>query len=210
MSRLTSSLFDPYIRSKWAIVFLSDSRDDVTSMCVFCPSQVKVLFAGQDIDRSPFVVNVSKALGDPNRVQARGPGLQPTGNVANKPTYFDIYTAGKSDSHSVFYKVWAPHYGFDRLHVSIVSDKQAGWLLVRSPQGFLMFLPTLDLFFHCQAKMCSLHFYFSVLSPWGQNVNFTLKILHNITEILSLNWQSTSRFLRGRALFIFITRWPLL
>lgn len=56
--------------------------------------QVKVLFAGQDIDRSPFLVNVSKALGDPHKVQARGPGLEPVGNVANKPTYFDIYTAG--------------------------------------------------------------------------------------------------------------------
>ncbi|CAF95123.1 unnamed protein product, partial [Tetraodon nigroviridis] len=56
--------------------------------------QVKVLFAGQDIDRSPFRVNVSKAMGDPTRVQARGPGLQQTGNVAGKPTYFDIYTAG--------------------------------------------------------------------------------------------------------------------
>uniref|UniRef100_A0A8C5CWA8 Calponin-homology (CH) domain-containing protein n=1 Tax=Gadus morhua TaxID=8049 RepID=A0A8C5CWA8_GADMO len=56
--------------------------------------KLKVLFAGQDIDRSPFNVNVSKALGDPNKVQARGPGLEPQGNVANKPTYFDIYTAG--------------------------------------------------------------------------------------------------------------------
>nr|XP_054595919.1 filamin-C isoform X3 [Nothobranchius furzeri] len=56
--------------------------------------KVKVLFAGQDIDRSPFVVNVSKTMGDPTRVQARGPGLQPTGNVANKLSYFDIYTAG--------------------------------------------------------------------------------------------------------------------
>lgn len=57
--------------------------------------QVKVLFAGQDIDQSPFVVNVSKAMGDPTRVQARGPGLLPTNNLANKPTYFDIYTAGQ-------------------------------------------------------------------------------------------------------------------
>ncbi|XP_052316204.1 filamin-A-like isoform X13 [Oncorhynchus keta] len=56
--------------------------------------KVKVLFAGQDIDRSPFMVSVSKAMGDPNKVQARGPGLEPVGNVANKPTYFDIYTAG--------------------------------------------------------------------------------------------------------------------
>ncbi|XP_037316973.2 filamin-C isoform X1 [Pungitius pungitius] len=56
--------------------------------------KVKVLFAGQNIERSPFTVSVSKAMGDPSRVQARGPGLQQAGNVANKPTYFDIYTAG--------------------------------------------------------------------------------------------------------------------
>ncbi|KAL0968726.1 hypothetical protein UPYG_G00270880 [Umbra pygmaea] len=56
--------------------------------------KVKVLFAGQDIDKSPYMVNVAKAMGDPNKVHARGPGLEATGNVANKPTYFDIYTAG--------------------------------------------------------------------------------------------------------------------
>ncbi|XP_019753211.1 filamin-C-like isoform X5 [Hippocampus comes] len=56
--------------------------------------KVKVLFAGQDIDGSPFMVHVSKAMGDPTRVQARGPGLQNAGNMATKPTYFDIYTAG--------------------------------------------------------------------------------------------------------------------
>uniref|UniRef100_A0A6Q2WZT7 Calponin-homology (CH) domain-containing protein n=1 Tax=Esox lucius TaxID=8010 RepID=A0A6Q2WZT7_ESOLU len=56
--------------------------------------KVKVLFAGQDIDKSPYMVNVAKALGDAKKVHARGPGLEPTGNVANKPTYFDIYTAG--------------------------------------------------------------------------------------------------------------------
>lgn len=59
---------------------------------------MKVLFAGQDIDRSPFMVNISKAMGDPTRVQARGPGLQQMGNMANRPTYFDIYTAG---NHSI-------------------------------------------------------------------------------------------------------------
>ncbi|KAJ3597175.1 hypothetical protein NHX12_003575 [Muraenolepis orangiensis] len=56
--------------------------------------KVKVLFAGQDIDKSPYTVNVSKAMGDPSKVQARGPGLEANGNVAGKPTYFDIYTAG--------------------------------------------------------------------------------------------------------------------
>lgn len=54
-----------------------------------------MLFAGQNIERSPFEVNVGMALGDANKVSARGPGLEPVGNVANKPTYFDIYTAGK-------------------------------------------------------------------------------------------------------------------
>ena len=56
--------------------------------------QVTVLFAGQNIERSSFEVNVGMALGDANKVSARGPGLEPVGNVANKPTYFDIYTAG--------------------------------------------------------------------------------------------------------------------
>ncbi|CAI9593987.1 unnamed protein product [Staurois parvus] len=56
--------------------------------------KVTVLFAGQNINKSPFNVNVAMALGDANKVTARGPGLEPVGNVANKPTYFDIYTAG--------------------------------------------------------------------------------------------------------------------
>uniref|UniRef100_A0A8C3CEK2 Filamin C n=1 Tax=Cairina moschata TaxID=8855 RepID=A0A8C3CEK2_CAIMO len=43
---------------------------------------------------SPFGVNVGMALGDASKVTARGPGLEPVGNVANKATYFDIYTAG--------------------------------------------------------------------------------------------------------------------
>lgn len=73
-----------------------DQEPDGTERVAPSP-QVKVLFAGQDIDRSPFRVNVSKAMGDPTRVQARGPGLQQTGNVAGKPTYFDIYTAGNGN-----------------------------------------------------------------------------------------------------------------
>ncbi|KAI2658987.1 Filamin-B [Labeo rohita] len=56
--------------------------------------QVTVLFAGQQIPKSPFEVNVDKALGDATKVTAKGPGLEPLGNIANKPTYFDIYTAG--------------------------------------------------------------------------------------------------------------------
>ncbi|KAM7336246.1 filamin-B isoform X1 [Alexandromys fortis] len=56
--------------------------------------KVTVLFAGQHISKSPFEVNVDKAQGDASKVIAKGPGLETTGNIANKPTYFDIYTAG--------------------------------------------------------------------------------------------------------------------
>ncbi|XP_067833806.1 filamin-C-like, partial [Heptranchias perlo] len=56
--------------------------------------KVTVLFAGQPIDKSPFNVHIGMALGDANKVTACGPGLELNGNVANKPTYFDIYTAG--------------------------------------------------------------------------------------------------------------------
>ncbi|XP_063072251.1 filamin-B isoform X2 [Engraulis encrasicolus] len=56
--------------------------------------KVIVLFAGQQIPKSPFQVNVDKAQGDPTKVTAKGPGLEPLGNIANKPTYFDICTAG--------------------------------------------------------------------------------------------------------------------
>ncbi|CAB1413282.1 unnamed protein product [Pleuronectes platessa] len=89
---------DPEGHTEEARVIPNNDRNRTYSV-VYLPKveglhKVKVLFAGQDIDRSPFIVNVSKAMGDPSRVQARGPGLQTTGNVANKPTYFDIYTAG--------------------------------------------------------------------------------------------------------------------
>ncbi|KAL4677698.1 hypothetical protein H8959_020372, partial [Pygathrix nigripes] len=56
--------------------------------------KVTVLFAGQHISKSPFEVNVDKAQGDASKVTAKGPGLEAGGNIANKPTYFDIYTAG--------------------------------------------------------------------------------------------------------------------
>lgn len=40
-------------------------------------------------------MNVSGFAGDPTKVTASGPGLEPEGVVINKPTYFDIFTKGK-------------------------------------------------------------------------------------------------------------------
>nr|XP_033781692.1 filamin-B isoform X2 [Geotrypetes seraphini] len=56
--------------------------------------KVTILFAGQHIAKSPFEVHVDKAQGDASKVTAKGPGLEAAGNIANRPTYFDIYTAG--------------------------------------------------------------------------------------------------------------------
>ncbi|XP_058873200.1 filamin-A-like [Acipenser ruthenus] len=56
--------------------------------------KVTVLFAGLHISKSPFEVNVGMSQGDSSKVTAQGPGLEPSGNIANKTTYFDIYTAG--------------------------------------------------------------------------------------------------------------------
>ncbi|KAL0158427.1 hypothetical protein M9458_046503, partial [Cirrhinus mrigala] len=55
--------------------------------------KVTVLFAGQHISKSPFEVDVGMAQGDSSKVTAQGPGLEPAGNIANKTTYFDVYTA---------------------------------------------------------------------------------------------------------------------
>lgn len=53
-----------------------------------------MLFAGQHISKSPFEVEIGMAQGDSSKATAQGPGLEPSGNIANKTTYFDVYTAG--------------------------------------------------------------------------------------------------------------------
>lgn len=58
------------------------------------------MFAGQQIPKSPFEVSVDKALGDATKVTVKGPGIEPVGNIANKPTYFDIFTAGQTQKHT--------------------------------------------------------------------------------------------------------------
>ncbi|XP_011868573.1 PREDICTED: filamin-A isoform X2 [Vollenhovia emeryi] len=56
------------------------------------PHKVKVHFAGRGIPKSPYTVNVEGHAGDPSKVTASGPGLQPEGIVVNRPTFFDIFT----------------------------------------------------------------------------------------------------------------------
>lgn len=61
------------------------------------PHKVHVQFAGKAVPKSPFPVKVEGFAGDPTKVKATGPGLQPTGVSAGVPTYFDVFSkaAGK-------------------------------------------------------------------------------------------------------------------
>jgi filamin len=59
--------------------------------------KVIVKFANQEVTKSPFNVYVEGQAGDPNKCRAHGPGIEPTGVVVDKPTFFEIDTsaAGK-------------------------------------------------------------------------------------------------------------------
>lgn len=56
--------------------------------------KVSVKFAGREIPKSPYNVSVEGHAGDPTKVTASGPGLNPEGNMVHRPTYFDISTKG--------------------------------------------------------------------------------------------------------------------
>ena len=51
------------------------------------------MFAGAEIPKSPFTVNVEDSPLNPDNVIVKGPGLQP-GNTVGNPTYFDVITTG--------------------------------------------------------------------------------------------------------------------
>ncbi|XP_033320744.1 filamin-A isoform X4 [Bombus bifarius] len=56
------------------------------------PHKVQILYAGKEIPKSPYVVNVETPSADPSKIIASGPGLQADGILVNKPTFFDIFT----------------------------------------------------------------------------------------------------------------------
>lgn len=59
--------------------------------------KIHVKYSGRDVPKSPFLVKVEGHAGDPTKVTASGPGLQPDGVFVQKPTYFDISTKSKLD-----------------------------------------------------------------------------------------------------------------
>ena len=62
--------------------------------CLAC-TQVIVKFAGREIPKSPYSVMVDAAPGDASKCHAQGPGIEKTGNMVNKKTYFEIFTTSR-------------------------------------------------------------------------------------------------------------------
>ena len=58
------------------------------------PHKVTILFGGLDIQKSPFTVNVDDSPPIPDQVTAKGPGIEPTGNIINTETHFEVFTSG--------------------------------------------------------------------------------------------------------------------
>ncbi|XP_061187564.1 filamin-A-like isoform X11 [Saccostrea echinata] len=77
------------------VVFNNDRN--LTYSCVYVPSmegeyKVIIKFGEKEINKSPFSVKVEGAAGDPTKVTASGPGLEKTGVIATKRTYFEVFT----------------------------------------------------------------------------------------------------------------------
>lgn len=49
-----------------------------------------VKFANQEVAKSPFTVFVEGKVGDPSLCKTTGPGIEPTGNIVDKPTWFEV------------------------------------------------------------------------------------------------------------------------
>lgn len=59
--------------------------------------QVIVKFANKEVPKSPYPVGVSAPVGDPSKVLCRGPGIEKTGVVVKKKTYFEVFTKGTEE-----------------------------------------------------------------------------------------------------------------
>ncbi|GAU93664.1 hypothetical protein RvY_05566 [Ramazzottius varieornatus] len=73
-----------------------------TYSCQYVPKmeghhRVAVQFAGKDVPKSPFDVDVRGYAGDATKVTAKGPGLEATGNQIGKATWFEVFTKGAGD-----------------------------------------------------------------------------------------------------------------
>ncbi|XP_052680465.1 filamin-C-like isoform X8 [Crassostrea angulata] len=114
-------------------VFNNDRN--LTYSCVYVPSmegeyKVIIKFGEREINKSPFSVKVEGAAGDPTKVTASGPGLEKTGVIATKRTYFEVFTK-KAGKGSIDVVILDPHGRKDTIRPSIspVPGKEGTYLV---------------------------------------------------------------------------------
>jgi len=88
-----------YDLQQCTVTFNNDRN--LTYTCVYTPTmeghyKVIVKFAGHEIPKSPFNVGIEGAAGDATKCKAYGPGIEKTGVMVNKKTYFEVSTKGMS------------------------------------------------------------------------------------------------------------------
>jgi len=64
--------------------------------------KINVCFAGRDIPKSPYLVNVEGWAGDPSKVTVEGPGIDGSKMIpVNKTTSFRVHTASQFSAVSL-------------------------------------------------------------------------------------------------------------
>jgi filamin len=55
--------------------------------------KIFVKYGSEDVAKSPFNVYIEGKVGDSSMCRASGPGIEPTGVVVDKPTWFEVDTS---------------------------------------------------------------------------------------------------------------------
>ncbi|CAH1264990.1 FLNC [Branchiostoma lanceolatum] len=92
---------------------------------------IMVMFGEQEIPKSPFTIQVESS-GDASKVRAEGPGLEPTGVVSGKPTYFTVNTRGAGEGKLDLDFV-GPSRGGGAKDVNIVDNKDETFTVHYTP-----------------------------------------------------------------------------
>ena len=110
MQATISSLYFLLFLSQCELIFNNDRT--LSYNCVYIPSvegqyKVTIKYGGKDTPKCPHLVTVAGKGGDATKVIAQGPGVEKTGVVVNKKTYFEVITKGNSMQNSELLRMFA-------------------------------------------------------------------------------------------------------
>ncbi|XP_013390089.1 filamin-A-like, partial [Lingula anatina] len=118
------------------VVFNNDRN--LTYSCCYTPTmegkyRVIVKFASKEIPKSPFEVSVEGAAGDASKCSAAGPGLEKTGVMATRKTFFEVFTKGAGKGN-VEVSIVDPHGHKDTVKPSITAKTEETFYVEYTPK----------------------------------------------------------------------------